>query len=363
MKRRPSNFAAHKVQQELVKHGGDLFWPVGRTSKYVGVSWRRNDRRWAATVCYLGKQYKIGCYQTEAEAADAVYRFRKAHPKMDQTRSQAGSYPRANVSSKYKGVSKINKWNNSWRMSLTYKRKQYYCNFATEREAAIAYDIKKIELTGSDYGTNRYFFEELRDVEKETIKKIKHRLSHPIRGISEVWSRIVSDRPKIANTSSKYVGVSKRKRSLLYSPFCWAASIRQKGKTYSLGQYETEIEAAIAYDAKKIELYGPNSVTNAQRYPADFKNIDKNLIQKVKEKQSKKPVATTSKYIGVNRISKENLKTRKIWFAAIKYKERTIYLGSYESELEAARKYDAAKIGLCGPSSKTNAKLFPEDFK
>ena len=62
---------------------------------------------------------------------------------------------------------------------------------------------------------------------------------------------------KRPNTSSKYKGVSwyKRRNS-------WVATIRYNKKTYNLGYFKTEEEAALAYNEKASELFGKHARLN-----------------------------------------------------------------------------------------------------
>jgi hypothetical protein len=41
-------------------------------SKFVGVSWRKNDRKWKAQISHDGKMQHLGCFDDEHEAARAV---------------------------------------------------------------------------------------------------------------------------------------------------------------------------------------------------------------------------------------------------------------------------------------------------
>ena len=43
------------------------------------------------------------------------------------------------------------------------------------------------------------------------------------------------------------------------------ASIRKDGKFYSLGYFESPLDAAQAYDNKALELYGPDAATNSRQ--------------------------------------------------------------------------------------------------
>jgi hypothetical protein len=56
--------------------GGRSTWR-GRpaSSQYRGVSWRKDKRKWLAHARYFGKQYRLGLFDDEREAAVAVQRF------------------------------------------------------------------------------------------------------------------------------------------------------------------------------------------------------------------------------------------------------------------------------------------------
>lgn len=65
------------------------------------------------------------------------------------------------------------------------------------------------------------------------------------------------NRRKILGTSSSYTGVcwdkSKKK---------WASIIQYNKKTYNLGRFHSEVEAALAYDAAAIKFYGQYAKLN-----------------------------------------------------------------------------------------------------
>ena len=69
-------------------------------------------------------------------------------------------------------------------------------------------------------------------------------------------------RGRKANKISRYKGVSKRDENGR-----WRCNIRYKGQTIALGHYETEEEAARAYDDKLIQIYGYENVKDILNIP------------------------------------------------------------------------------------------------
>ncbi len=90
------------------------------------------------------------------------------------------------------------------------------------------------------------------DESDSSLKKLNNDLRN-LRAISKSQNsqnRIVSK-----NATSQYLGVSKKNNK-------WWAFIGYQKKSYYLGLYSTEIEAAKSYNSKAIELYGPDAMLN-----------------------------------------------------------------------------------------------------
>lgn len=139
------------------------------------------------------------------------------------------------------------------------------------------------------------------------------------------------NKSKTTNSTSKYYGVS-----YVAKVEKWHACV-QKEKMYYLGLYDTEIEAAIAYNICCKELYGINA--NLNDIHADIFDLYKDIvIEKMKRIGEK-----TSKYRGVS-WSKASGR----WTAVI-YKDRKQFkIGNFDDEIEAAINYNIKAKELYG---------------
>ncbi len=121
------------------------------------------------------------------------------------------------------------------------------------------YDLNKINwyLNGADYATNtkiglmhRYI---MNAKDKEIIDHINNKTydnrKNNLRIVSSVYNNHNTSKRK--GTSSKYLGVSHDK-----SKNKWAVRINKDSKSYHVGRFDTELEAAKAYNNKAKELYG-----------------------------------------------------------------------------------------------------------
>lgn len=130
----------------------------------------------------------------------------------------------------YRGVSKNGK---NFAAKIAKDGKQYNLGtFKTQKEAAKAYDKKAKELYENEAKTN---FEE---------------------EIEPAIEPLISNKRIKENSTSKYRGVSITKSGKTFQ-----AQIT-KGKTFHIGTFKTEEDAAKAYDIKAIELYGEQAKLN-----------------------------------------------------------------------------------------------------
>ena len=129
-----------------------------------------------------------------------------------------------------------------------------------------------------------------------------------------------------------YYGVIKAGRG-------WTSGITAFGKKYHLGYYQTEIEAARAYDIAAEEHHGKFAQTNG---------ISEDVIpQKCSRLYHK--WGKSSIYKGVYRN-----KQRDGWCVMIRLNKERVFLGMYEEEIHAGRAFDIAAKKHRGPDTITN---------
>jgi hypothetical protein len=206
-----------------------------------------------------------------------------------------------NTSSKYKGVC-WDKKNQKWFVSIKKKKKKSICvgHFISEEDAALAYDQVARFIWGEFAHPNfPDRFEEIVDINYIMNKK--------------------------KEKTSNYIGVSKMKNKNKYS-----ATITFKNRRIFIGNFTSELVAALAYDEVSKYLYKDSAKLN-------FSNeIDVILFETSDiEYIINKDIKPRSIYKGI----KYN-KHRETWTSKITVNGKAIYLGNYDNEYDAAMAYD-----------------------
>lgn len=118
-----------------------------------------------------------------------------------------------------------------------------------------------------------------------------------------------------------YKGVFQKKNGTFVAKICY------NRKTYNIGYYDSEEDAARAYNLKAIELFGEFACLN---------DVDMNAMP------IKREIKKTSKYIGVSWRPERNK-----YRSGFKVNNKWIHLGYFDSEIDAAIAYDnaARKLG------------------
>lgn len=151
--------------------------------------------------------------------------------------------------------------------------------------------------------------------------------------------------------SSKYIGVSKHRRSGRWEAHIW---INDYGRQVYLGGYDRPEDAACAYDVVAIKSKGLKASTNF--------NINRYLVlAEWLGKQTLPEVVTNVRRIsrgfsrGTSRYRGVTLHPSGRWESRIGiHGNRHIYLGLYDDQEEAAKHYDRALVRLKGLKAVTN---------
>jgi hypothetical protein len=204
------------------------------------------------------------------------------------------------------------------------KRNRYVGGYASEEDAARAYDCAAVKAYGS--GAKRNFPGEVVSELPETVGE----------------TRKVERKQR---SSSRYIGVAWDKASSawlvqLYEP-------RTQRSRY-VGGYASEEDAARAYDCAAVKAHGPGANRN---FPGEVVSEPPVTVGETRKEERKQ--RCTSRYIGVtwNKAGSSSSCRVQLYDPQIK---RSRCVGSYASEEDAARACDFAAVQAHGPGAKRN---------
>lgn len=183
--------------------------------------------------------------------------------------------------SQYKGVSYINSKKKYFSLITKNSINYNLGYFDEEIIAAIAYNLKAIELFGKNANINKLninenLYEEYKKFIVDIWNKPKININKPKIAIGNKPKNDIGNKPK------KYNGATLRKNGN------YTAKIQQNMKVISLGTYDLQIKALIAYNIKLIEINGNLSKLN---------DINFNLYDEYKDEICKKISITTENYV------------------------------------------------------------------
>lgn len=129
----------------------------------------------------------------------------------------------------------------------------------------------------------------------------------------------------------------------------WGAVVSLNRKNTRVGTYSTPEEAARMYDMLAIKLQGEFACTNFPKTHYSIQDIENAYTEALR-------VCSCNNKSGYRGVSKH--KKNGTYVSAICINRKTIYLGSFITDIEAAKAYDKKALELLGDKANLN---FPEN--
>jgi hypothetical protein len=311
-------------------------------SRFRGIRQNRS-RYWQANIVGHGQRLYLGTWPTELDAARAYDRAARFYGHRASLLNLPGEHlPPADArtlyaearalieereTSRFLGVS-LDKSRNTWIATITHEGKILRLGrWESEKTAAEAYDRAARFLRGENTGLN-----------------------FPRRALAPASPQELRRAAERATRLKKYVS---EHRGVHYSSGAgsrpWLASIvvRRNGsaraKVTHLGCWESEADAALAYDSAARFYLGARARLN---FP-DIKSAAKDAATLCAESLREGKRRYSSRFIGVCREGA-------LWRAAIRHEGRRFHLGRFDSEEDAARAYDTKALELRGDEARLN---------
>jgi len=264
-----------------------------QTSKYIGVFWSKDCRKWKAQLKHKRQNYYGGYFDNEEQAAMKVnllcdkYETDRKNPTITVAPDEIKQVQ--NPTSKYFGVN----WDNTkkkWRPHLIHNSKRYYGGyFDNEKHAAMRVNLlcDKCEIQRKNPTI---------DIDLDSIKQLKQ---------------------KRENQTSNYKGVCWNRAAKK-----WQTQLNHNEKKYHGGYYDKEENAAM-----KVNLL-------CDKYGIKRQNPTIIIEPHIIEQASNKLKNQASTYKGVYWK-----KDHKKWQAQLNHKKHQYYFGGYyDNEEHAAMK-------------------------